>query len=290
MDQDQVLDLSASLNPFAPDVPAMAVEFVHTLVGYPDASAATDSLAAAIGVDPRRMVVTNGGAEAIALTAAVVGDGVVVDPEFSLYRRHLRTGQDAGGHTGAHADGGRWRSNPASPLGVLAGRDETAAVWDEAFWPMTMGTWTRGDDASWRLGSLTKLWACAGLRLGYLIAPDVAAADAARALQPRWSVNALALALLPELLAVEDLASTARRIGTHRASFADAVASLGYAVADGVAPWLLLDDTPGLRATLAPRGVVVRDCASFGLPTVHRIALPRPVDVDRVLTALAAAT
>jgi len=280
IDPDRLLDLSASLNPFAPDVAALATKFAGSLVDYPDASIATNQFAAELRVDPRRLVLTNGGSEAIALVAAVLGDGLVVDPEFSLYRRHLRTGEDLAG--------GRWRSNPSSPVGTVASGGETATVWDEAFWPMTMGTWTRGDDTSWRIGSLTKLWACAGLRLGYVIAPDAAGADTVRSIQPRWSVNGLALALLPELLAIEDLPTTAERLAAHRVGFAAEVAAHGHTVADGIAPWLLLEQTPGLRAALALDGIVVRDCSSFGLVDTHRIALPRPRDIDRVLTALAA--
>ena len=79
-------------------------------------------------------MLTNGGAEAIALVAAELGAGEVVDPEFSLYRRHLPT---------VAAGAGRWRSNPSNPLGALAAADDVAAVWDEAFWPLATGTWTR---------------------------------------------------------------------------------------------------------------------------------------------------
>jgi histidinol-phosphate/aromatic aminotransferase/cobyric acid decarboxylase-like protein len=278
---DQIVDLSASLNPFAPDVAGLAASLGSSLVAYPDPTGATAALADAMSVDAERLVLTNGGSEAIALVARILGDGVVDDPEFSLYRRHLRTGDDP--------TGGRWRSNPSSPLGTLADVGDTAAVWDEAFWPMTTGTWTRGDDASWRLGSLTKLWACAGLRIGYVIAPDRAGAARIRDEQPAWSVNGLALAMVVELLAGEDLRATADRIAAYRRRFARAVEDLGHVVAPGVAPWLLVHDTPGLREALAPCGVVVRDCSSFGLPGTHRIGLPRERDLDRVLSALESA-
>ncbi|MET0325090.1 MAG: hypothetical protein ABW219_07710, partial [Ilumatobacteraceae bacterium] len=200
---ERVIDLSASLNPFAPDVAAVAVGVLDQLGRYPDPVAATDALAAAIGVDPDRLLLTNGGAEAIALVAAELGEGDVVDPEFSLYRRHL---------TVVRAGAGRWRSNPSNPLGALAEPAGAAAVWDEAFWPLATGTWTRGDAEAWRLGSLTKLWACPGLRLGYVIAPTAGAAARIAARQPRWAVNGLAIAVVEPLLAVSDLSAWAAAI------------------------------------------------------------------------------
>jgi len=283
VDLADLLDLSASLNPFAPDVPAMAASRLSSLVAYPDHHAATLAMAEAIGVDPERLVLTNGGAEAIALVARHLGAGAVVEPEFSLYRRHLPE---------VDPTAGRWRSNPSNPLGVLAAADETAAVWDEAFYPLATGTWTRGDDDAWRLGSLTKLWACAGLRLGYAIAPTAAEANAIRMLQPRWAVSGLALALLPDLLAVTDLDAWTRAIAELRGRFAARIAELGFAVTDGAANWVLLDavDASLLRGQLAQHGIIVRDCSNFGLPTTVRIALPHAADLDRVLIALAATT
>lgn len=277
---DQVIDLSASLNPVPPPVVDVAGRHLWRLQHYPDAREAEQRLAAEIGVTADRLVLTNGGAEAIAIVASTIGHGTVVEPEFSLYRRHL--GPSAG-------TSGRWRSNPNNPLGTLADPTDQAAVWDEAYWPMTVGTWTRGDDEAWRLGSLTKLWACPGLRLGYVIAPSPDAAAAVRRAQPRWSVNALALAVLPELVEHRSVALIADEIARRRRRFADELASIGFEVRPGVAPWLLLDRTEGLRSRLAPSGIVVRDCGSYGLHGVHRVALPPDGTEDRVLTALAAA-
>lgn len=281
LDPASVVDLSASTNPFAADVHALAAaELVRpgsrALIAYPDAAPATAELAAAIGVDAERLVLTNGGAEAIALVAAQVGSGHVVEPEFALYRRHLR-------HVDEHA--GRWRSNPSNPRGTLAGAEERAAVWDEAFYPLATGRWSRGDEG-WRLGSLTKLWNCPGLRLGYVIAPDDRAAEQIRAAQPQWALNGLALALVPDLLARTDLAVWAGQIASSRVQFCAALRGLGLDVWDTDANWLLVE-RPGLRSALAPLGVVVRDCASFGLAGLHRVALPSPADLDRVLAAFA---
>jgi histidinol-phosphate/aromatic aminotransferase/cobyric acid decarboxylase-like protein len=264
-----VLDLSQSLNPLAPDPRPVVGRHLDALRTYPDTTEATEALAEAIGVATDRLLLTNGGAEAIALLAAEVG-GRVDEPEFSLHPR--------GG-------GPRWRSNPHSPSGLLAGADETADVWDEAFFPMAAGRWTRGDGAP-VVGSLTKLLACPGLRAGYLLAdPDLV--GRCRARQPAWSVGSLAAAALPELLSAVDLPAWRDGIAGLRDRLAEVLAAHGLAARPSDANWLLVD-APGLREVLAPHGVVVRDCASFGLPGVARIAVPDEDGVTRLDRALTA--
>ena len=177
LDPAAMLDLSASLNPLAPDVAALVRRLDDTAVGtYPDAGPATQALAEAIGVAADRLLLTNGGAEAIALVAAEHPVGTVPEPAFSLYRRHL-VEADAADHDQRALV---WSANPTSPWGEIAPPDQAADVWDEAFWPLATGSWTRGDAGAYRIGSLTKLWACPGLRLGFVIAPTPDQRDAAR--------------------------------------------------------------------------------------------------------------
>ncbi len=271
VDPGAVLDLSASTNPFGPDVAGAARRHLDALGRYPDGAAATSALAAAIGVDADRLLVTNGGSEAIALVAAALG-GRVEEPEFSLHPR--------GG-------GPRWRSNPHNPTGRLAPPGERAEVWDEAFYPLAMGRWTRGDAGAVVVGSLTKLWACPGLRLGYVVAdPDLVARLAAA--QPCWSVGGLALALVPELLEATDLAGWAAGIGELRRELSGVLAAHELAPAASDAPYVLCTRAAGLRARLAPYGVVVRDCTSFGLPGHARVAVPTAAGLERLAAALEA--
>jgi len=270
LEPDSVLDLSLSLNPLAPDPVPVLTRHLAAARAYPDPQAATEALARAIGVEPGRLLLTNGGAEAIALVAAEVG-GRVDEPEFGL---HPRRG------------GPLWRSNPHSPSGLLARPDETADVWDEAFFPLATGRWTRGDGAA-VVGSLTKLLACPGLRLGYVLAEaDLVARCRAR--QPAWSVGGLAAASLPELLAAADLPGWCAGVARLRGALSDLLASHGLGVRPSDANWVLVD-RGGLREALAPHAVVVRDCASFGLPGVTRIAVPSVKGLERLDAALAAA-
>lgn len=288
IDPDSVLDLSASLNPFAPDVGAFAGKHLGVLRRYPDRSdddVATQALASAMGVEPERVLLTNGGAEAIALMASATGVGWVDRPDFSLYERHL-----AGLRPGAP----RFRSDPHNPTGKLAAATDAAAVWDEAFYALATGRWTRGDQAqasSVVVGSLTKLFACPGLRIGYLLAPmtDPGLVERLRAAQPRWAVNGLALALLPELVAMADLEGWRAAVAAARAELSRVLSAHGLHVRPSDANFVLVDDAPVLRDQLALSGVVVRDCASFGLPGSVRVAVPDAPGLERLDGALRAA-
>lgn len=271
LDPDSFLDLSQNLNPVAPDTAAVVARHLDAVRHYPDDRAATRLLAAELEVDPDRLLLTNGGSEAIHLVAGALGGGARSEPEFAL---HPRSGA-----------GPRWRSNPHSPSGRLAGTDERAEVWDEAFHALATGRWSAGRPGV-VVGSLTKTFACPGLRLGYVVARD---ADEARLLErrrPRWSVGALALACLPDLLAAADLPAWAAAVRRARADLAALLEAHGLRVRAADAPWVLVDE-PGLRERLAPHGVLVRDCASFGLPGTARVAVAHPEDLPALARALA---
>lgn len=267
VDVARILDLSQSLNPLAPDPRPVLVRHLDAIARYPDPTAATDALADAMGVARERLLLTNGGAEAIALVAAQLG-GSVEEPEFALHPR--------GG-------GPRWRSNPHNPSGRLAGDQERASVWDEAFYPMATGRWTRGDDAT-VVGSLTKLLACPGLRVGYVLGdPDLI--EACRRAQPTWALNGLAGDSLAELLAPIDLAATASGIAALRDDLVALLSTYGLGAVAADANWVLVA-RPGLRDALLEQLVVVRDCANFSMPGVVRIAVPDEAGRTRLTEAL----
>jgi nicotinate-nucleotide--dimethylbenzimidazole phosphoribosyltransferase len=296
LDPEEVLDLSQSLNPVAPDFTPVIEAHVADLRRYPDPTKATASLAKAMGVDTAQLLLTNGGAEAISLVAAEIG-GWSVDPDFSLYPRRAPAedvGRTRGDRTppGTRArgrgsegtgEGPLWRSNPHSPSGRLAPSEVRAGVWDEAFFPLATGRWTRGDPAV-VVGSLTKLLACPGLRVGYVLGdPDIV--ERCRGRQPAWSVNGLVTAALAELLEPVDLPKWSAAVRDLREELVRLLRAHGLEPRPSDASWVLVD-APGLRERLAPLGIVVRDCASFALPGVVRIGVPSADGLARLDAAL----
>lgn len=274
-----VLDLSASLNPAAPDPKPVLAAHLDAIGRYPDPRDATAALARAMGVAGEQLLLTNGGAEAIALVAAECGPGWVEEPDFSLYRRHLAA---------LDPSGARWRSNPHNPSGRLAPVHERAGVWDEAFWPLATGTWTRGDhrEGAVVVGSLTKLLACPGLRVGYVLAADAGLINRLGKRQPQWALNGLACAALPELLGTVDLPAWAKEVTRLRKELVALLINHGLPpTGESDANWVLVHSTD-LRERLAPHGICVRDCASFGLAGTVRIAVPDDAGRHRLEVAL----
>src|SRR5262249_24575280 len=118
--------------------------------------------------------------------------------------------------------------------------------------------------------------------LGYIVADDV---QRFARVQSEWSVNGLALAMLPDLLEHADLEVWCKAIELRRGELASLLEHHGYLPLPSDAPWLLVD-APNLRQRLAPCGVVVRDCTSFGLPTHVRLAVPDEAGLSRLSQVL----
>ncbi len=160
LDPAGVLDLSASMNPVAPDpVPVLAR---HLDATRPLPGSATGDRGA--GRDARGRRTT-----ACCSPTAAPRPSPSSPPSCGRGGSTSRTSASTGATWRASIDGGpRFRSNPHNPTGVLAAPDDRAGVWDEAFYPLATGRWTRGDvdRGSVVVGSLTKVLACPGLRLG----------------------------------------------------------------------------------------------------------------------------
>jgi histidinol-phosphate aminotransferase len=199
--------------------------------------------------------------------------------------------------------------NPNNPTGAYLDAPSVAAlvdaatdalfVIDEAYAPFLSGPTTDRRDGGLRalvhlmdtgrvllLRSMTKDGALAGLRLGYAAAaePVIAALGAAK---PPWSVNRAALAAGLATLQDDDHWRRSRAAAVEAVTYLrHELRTRGFHVYDSRANYFLVDvgDARATRERLLRRGLVVRDCTSFGLPSMVRIAA-RPIEDCRQLVA-----
>jgi histidinol-phosphate aminotransferase len=246
----------------------------------------------------------------LALAALQAGDRVaIVGPTFGEYARAVRvvgaTPIEVGHPSAASGLRALFVCNPNNPTGQYRGIDEIERlleqqpeqllVLDEAYAPFVEKRWRsealleRGNLVILR--SMTKDHALPGLRLGYLLASP-AVASAVERVRPPWSVNAGALraglaAMTPE---AEDHVRRAQSLVTaSRRLLTDGLRQLGFKVEPSLANFVLVHvgDGARFRRALLPHGLVVRDCASFGLPACVRIACRLPEDCQRLVDTVA---
>ncbi|WP_405162146.1 Rv2231c family pyridoxal phosphate-dependent protein CobC [Nocardia sp. NBC_01499] len=143
------------------------------------------------------------------------------------------------------------------------------------------------------LRSLTKTWALAGLRCGYVLgAPELLARlNHGRAHWPLGTLQLAAIAATAEPAAVAEERQRAQIIAVERDAMIDRLTELGVHVhTPAEAPFLLLHVPDGelLRKHLADKGIAVRRADTFpGLGPNHlRVAVRGAVEVDRLIAAI----
>ena len=282
-------------------------------------------LAAEHDVDPSEVLVGNGSVELIWLLAGAYlapGDHVlVVGPTFGEYsaavRRHGAevaevVGRTEDGYRASRADvlasldAARPRlvfaCHPNNPTGhlwslddftaILDALDDALLVVDEAYIDFAdrvdSALALRRDPRVVVLRSLTKNFGLAGLRLGYLVAHPAVVDVLARS-RPPWTVNALAQVAGLAALGDREHLEAGRRIARKaKARLVDGLTRLGLTCLPSRTHFWLVEvgDAAGLRRELLRRGILVRDCTSFGLPGHVRLAA-RPLDeCERLLDVI----
>ena len=270
------------------------------LGAYPDPVRAVAAVANRHGRAPEEVLVTAGAAESFVLLARALRPSyaVCVHPSFTEPEAALR----AAGHEVRRLvleppyvlDPAQVPEqadfvvvgNPTNPTGVLHRglerlcRPGRVVVVDEAFLDAVPGEEGslagRGDlPGLVVVRSLTKTWALAGLRVGYLLAPPPLVA-LLREAQPLWSVGTLGLVALETCLARGPVAQAQREaaaLDAERESLAERLTAVGVAVAPGSrAPFLLcrVPGRPDVRGRLREGGIAVRRGDTFpGLTPEH---------------------
>ncbi|MCW2902180.1 MAG: L-threonine-O-3-phosphate decarboxylase [Streptosporangiaceae bacterium] len=290
---------------------------VDDLAAYPDPTAARAAVARRHGRRAAEVLLTAGAAEAFVLLARALAPrhAVVVHPQFTEPEAALRA---AGHRVERVLLGGDFTfdpalvpadadlvmiGNPTNPTSVLHPaaalaeliRPGRVVVVDEAFMdcvpgePESMAPFAGPGLVVLR--SLTKTWALAGLRAGYVLAGPELVAALARA-QPLWAVSTPALVAIeaccsPQAVAEAD--AWAAELGVERERLAKALGARGLHVVPGSrASFLCVRAHDGLRGLLRERGYAVRRGDTFpGLgPGWVRIAVRDSGSNDTLLEAL----
>ena len=114
------------------------------------------------------------------------------------------------------------------------------------------------------LKAFTKLYAMAGVRLGYALCSNAALLDKMRAAGQPWAVSSLAQAAGVAALQETAYADAVRAlIEVQRPRLAAGLRTLGLWVVDGQANYLLFNAPADFGGKLRRRGAVVRSCANY---------------------------
>jgi len=270
-----------------------------------------EALAARLGVSPANIIVGSGSMEIIRLiTLAYFGGGdavLILKPTFGEYELAVQIAgasvmelwgkeesnfafdiDEAISLIKEKKPRGVFICNPNNPSGQYLTRQQVEAeleacadsllVLDEAYIAFTENSWpstgliSKGNVVSVR--SMTKDYALAGLRLGYAVASEDIIGNLKRVCPP-WNVNAAAQAA--GLAAIKDgdyLKRCEAKIRQSKQYLTGELLNIGFKVLPSRTNFFLVNvgDGQRFRAALLKYGLMLRDCASFGLPAYVRIA------------------
>lgn len=122
-----------------------------------------------------------------------------------------------------------------------------------------------GDDGGLLvLNAFTKTFACAGLRLGYLIGGDSVLLEACKEQLPEWNVSLPATyAGIAAARCGEWLRVCAAKIRTEREWLRARLEALDYEVVPGAANFLFFTGAPGLCEHCLRHKILIRDCGNY---------------------------
>ncbi|PWH17250.1 MAG: aminotransferase class I/II, partial [Ardenticatenia bacterium] len=195
--------------------------------------------------------------------------------------------------------------NPNNPTGTILPSEilrrwclahpDTLFVVDESYHAFAMGFQSAislGCENLLVVRSMTKDYALAALRLGYAVGAEMVI-EALRRVRPAWNVNALAQAAGLAALSDEEHLHRSLEVllGATRV-LRQEIHTLGWKPLPSAVHFFLMHVGNGaaFRSALLRYGILVRDCASFGLPAYVRIAPRRPEENVRLIAALRAIT
>jgi len=285
----------------------------------------TQALASKLNVSPSNLIIGSGSTELIRLAATAyfaAGDSVLIpEPtygEYELACRLVGAGvlrQPAPEETGFRLDAaetarliekhrprGIFLGNPNNPTGqfltkdevteILSRAEENLVILDEAYIAFTRNAWNSLDMISngnlMVLRSMTKDYALAGLRLGYAVAAGPVV-SALKRVRPPWNVGSVAQkAGVFALKADAYLKSCTQKIEEAKGFLTKELKNLGLRPLPSETNFFMVrvGNAAQFRQILLKKGILVRDCTSFGLPQYIRLAPRTIAECQRLIEAI----
>ncbi|RKJ78713.1 aminotransferase class I/II-fold pyridoxal phosphate-dependent enzyme [Pyramidobacter sp. CG50-2] len=302
---------------------------VDSYAAYPDphCRALRAALARALRVEPWQLLCGNGAADLIIrlCLARKPEKALLCAPTFSEYEKAallsgarvkkfiLREEDDfalgggiLGELTGSYAPDLFFLCNPNNPTGQLTcpaligqiaavcEKRGTLFVVDECFLPFTGAPSARpllnAHPHLVIVDAFTKLYAMAGLRLGFMISADRRLVEKVAAFGQSWSVSAPAQTAGLAALSGDGewTARTRAVVAAERAFVRAGLRELGFKVYDSAANYILFRSEKPLFEPMLAQGVLIRSCANYtGLDErYYRVGVKRRAENERLLAAL----
>lgn len=282
-------------------------------------------LSESLGVPPENIAAGSGTTELIRLIALTYfrkGDPVLIlEPTYGEYEiacrmvgarlvRHRATEEDSFipkiedvvGLIKKHRPRAIFICNPNNPTGkylsrreiemVLDASGDSLLILDEAYIAFVAESWNsvdliaRGNVVILR--SMTKDYGLCGLRLGYAVTHQEIV-DSLRRVCPPWNVNIIAQKVGAAVLGNgEYLEQSLGQIQEAKRFLTDELSRLGFKVLPSDANYFLVKvgNARKFRHALLRRGIIVRDCSSFGLAEYVRLAPRTMPECQKLITAI----
>ena len=319
----EILDFSASINPLgAPEsVIKAARESLENTDRYPDdkCRALRCSLAKKHGVSEDNIICGNGAEELIyAVMQALRPKSVLVlMPTFSEYERAARAvGADIIKYTLDEKSGFSVTEDildlvgqadmtvicdPNNPTGKTVDADlleriiqnSNITLVDRSFADfgerqgMVLRLLQETENRPLSLFSFTKMYAIPALRLGYAVCEDKKIIEKINAAKPRWSVSVPAQAAgLAALNETEYVKKSIEYINAEKRFLYRAFEEMGIEYFKSDVNFILFKSERPLYSLLLEKGILIRDCTSFGLNGFYRIAVRTHEENERLVKAL----
>jgi histidinol-phosphate aminotransferase len=289
------------------------------------ASELRQALAEKLNISPSKLIVGSGSTELIRLTAAayfepddlvlipqptygeyetachladaqIIKQPVIKEPDFQLDMSEMINLLQK------HRPKAIFLCNPNNPTGqymtkeqvlqIMSSALDSLIVLDEAYIAFTENAWASVDLVDRGnlviLRSMTKDYALAGLRLGYAIANESIISQL-RHVRPPWNVNAVAQkAGILALNADSYLKGCYNKIRKARNFLIKELGRLGLSPLPSQTNFFLVKvgNAAAFRQNLLKKGMLVRDCTSFGLPQYIRLAPRSLSECQKLIEAI----